>query len=172
MGNIYIKKMNIVTAETDAVVNAANEYLKAGSGVCGALFKAAGHENLQKACDDLGRCHTGSAVITLAFDLKAKYIIHAVGPRWSGGGNGEEMLLYSAYISALDTARKSGCKSIAFPLISAGIFGYPLEEAWQIAIVACADFLEGSEADMDITFAVLDDNILNTGLGYLNMMEK
>lgn len=172
MGNIYIKKMNIVDAETDAVVNAANEYLMAGSGVCGALFKAAGHEKLQDACNAIGHCDTGMAVITPGFDLKAKYIIHAVGPRYSGGMNNDEMLLYSAYLSSIDLAKKNNLHSVTMPLISAGIFGYPLDEAWQIAITACTDYLENSGADIDITFAVLDDHILETGIKYLGLFAE
>ena len=94
--------------------------------------------------------------------MKARYIIHAVGPRWAGGNHGESQLLYSAYRSSLERAVENGCASIAFPLISAGIFGYPVEQAWQRAIQACSDFLEEGN-EIDIIFAVLDDAIIEIG---------
>lgn len=166
---IQIQKMSIVEAETDAVVNAANDGLWAGGGVCGAIFQAAGHEELQRACNKIGGCPTGHAVITPGFRLKAKYIVHAVGPVYRDGKHGEEKLLYGAYYNSLKAASDHGCVSITFPLISAGIFGYPLKEAWTVAIHACKDFLK--EKEMDITFAILDDKILNTGLEELNREE-
>ena len=97
MSTITIQKISITDLATDAIVNAANDGLWAGGGVCGAIFRAAGHSQLQAACDAIGHCDTGSAVITPGFRLKAKYIIHAVGPRWSGGNHKEPQLLYSAY---------------------------------------------------------------------------
>lgn len=164
MSSITIRKISIVDLDTDAVVNAANDGLWAGSGVCGAIFRAAGYSRLQAACDEIGHCDVGSAVITPGFDLKAKYIIHAVGPRWCGGVFGEPELLYGAYRSSLELARENACHSIGFPLISAGIFGYPLSQAWQIAIQACADHIHANpDYDIDITFAVLDDMILAVG---------
>ncbi len=141
MNTIEIKKASITDLNVDAVVNAANEYLRAGGGVCGAIFNAAGHEKLQAACKSIGHCATGAAVLTPGFDMNAKYIIHAVGPVWKGGKHDEPKLLYSAYEHALDLAVKVGCKSIGFPLISAGIYGYPVESAWKKAIQACRDFL-------------------------------
>ena len=162
MSNIEIRKISITDLDTDAIVNAANDGLWAGGGVCGAIFKAAGHEQLQAACNKIGHCNTGSAVITPGFKLKAKYIIHAVGPVWSGGKNNEPKLLYGAYRRSLELAVENGCKSIGFPLISAGIFGYPVDQAWQKALQACADFInKGNE--IDIVFAVLTDDILNAG---------
>lgn len=103
MNNISIKKIGITDLYTDAIVNAANERLMAGGGVCGAIFKAAGHSKLQAACNAIGHCDTGSAVITPGFDLKAKYIIHAVGLVWHGGDQKEPQLLYGAH-----TATRSG----------------------------------------------------------------
>ena len=162
MSGIEIRKISITDVETDAIVNAANDRLLAGGGVCGAIFQAAGYEQLQAACDAIGHCDTGSAVITPGFDVKAQYIIHAVGPRWSGGNHGEPQLLYGAYRSSLELAVENGCRAIAFPLISAGIFGYPVEQAWQVAIQACSDFIaEGNE--INIVFAVLDDSIIKIG---------
>ena len=168
MKQIEIKKISITKLETDAIVNAANEGLRAGGGVCGAIFREAGLEKLSVACSVIGGCKTGHAAITEGFDLPAKYIIHAVGPIWNGGRNGEPELLYSAYKSSLNVAMDNGLHSIAFPLISAGIYGYPLRGAWEQAISACRDFImEHPDYDMSITFAVLDDGILNEGIEIL-----
>ena len=159
---IEIRKISITELDTDAVVNAANEGLRAGSGVCGAIFAAAGYEALAAACARIGRCATGSAVITPGFRLRARYIIHAVGPVWTGGSRGEPALLYGAYRRALALAAEHGCASIGFPLISAGIFGYPIDRAWETAIRACADFI-GEGNRMRIVFAVLNDGVLGAG---------
>ncbi len=164
---IRIEKTSITDLTTDAIVNAANERLQAGGGVCGAIFQAAGRRQLQEACDRIGRCPTGSAVITPGFSLRAKYIIHAVGPVWRGGNRDEPGALDSAYRRSLALAAGSGCTSIGFPLISAGIYGYPADQAWEIAIRACRSFLEDGNR-IDIVFAVLDDKILQTGLETLN----
>lgn len=170
MSNIEIRKISITDLDTDAIVNAANDGLWAGGGVCGAIFKAAGHEQLQAACNKIGHCNTGSAVITPGFNLKAEYIIHAVGPVWSGGKNNEPKLLYGAYRRSLELAVENGCKSIGFPLISAGIFGYPVDQAWRKALQACADFInKGNE--IDIVFAVLTDDILNAGTKALKAVD-
>ena len=169
MGTIEIKMSDIVALDTDAIVNAANEGLWAGSGVCGAIFDAAGFEKLERACCKIGHCDTGSAVITPGFDLKAKYIVHAVGPVWEDGRHNEEKLLYGAYASALELAAENGCKSIGFPLISTGVFGYPVDQAWATAIQACADFLnKGSE--IKIVFAVRSDRIYDAGMKTLNQL--
>lgn len=114
------------------------------------------------ACKKIGHCDTGSAVITLGFRLKAKYIIHAVGPQWHGGNHDEEHLLRKCYQTALLLAQDNGCKSIGFPLISSGIYGYPKKEAWQVALRAVADSLD-SLVDMEVYFAVLDDSMLAMG---------
>ena len=159
---IEIRKISITDLDTDAVVNAANEGLWAGSGVCGAIFDAAGYEELEAACDKIGHCDTGSAVITPGFHLKAKYIIHAVGPVWAGGENGEEKLLYGAYYRYLELAKENGCASIGFPLISTGVFGYPIDRAWRVAIRACADFIE-RDNQVDVVFAVLNERVLEAG---------
>ena len=118
---IEIQKISIVDLDTDAIVNAANEALAAGGGVCGAIFKAAGYKELQAACDKYAHCNTGDAVITPGFKLKAKYVIHAVGPRYRDGKHGEPERLQSAYKKALELAVQNKCHSIGFPLISAGI---------------------------------------------------
>lgn len=129
MNSISIQRIGITHVGTDVIVNAANSALQAGGGVCGVIFSAAGRDELQAACDAIGHCDTGSAVITPAFHLGAKYIIHAVGPIWYGGNNGEPQKLYGAYRRSLELAVENGCRSIGFPLISAGIFGYPHDKA-------------------------------------------
>ena len=164
MNSIKIQKIGITDLDTDTIVNAANDGLWAGGGVCGAIFRAAGHDKLQAACDAIGHCDTGSAVITPGFDLKAKYIIHAVGPVWNGGNSKEPQMLYGAYRRSLELAMENGCHSIGFPLISAGIFGYPKDKAWRKAIQACSDFFQKNPvANLQVVFAVLDDSILALG---------
>lgn len=164
MSSIDIKKIGITKLDTDAIVNAANEGLWEGGGVCGAIFRDAGSAELTRTCNAIGGCKTGHAVITPGFNLPAKNVIHAVGPRWTGGNNNEPKLLYSAYEQSLILAKENGLHSIGFPLISAGIFGYPLEGAWEKAIQACNDFINNnSDYDIKIIFAVLDDKILSVG---------
>ena len=164
MSSIEIKKIGITKLDTDAIVNAANEGLWEGGGVCGAIFREAGSLELTKACNAIGRCRTGNAVITPGFKLPAKYVIHAVGPRWMDGNHNEPELLYSAYKQSLILAKENSLHSIGFPLISAGIFGYPLDGAWRNAIRACHDFIQNNaDYDIRIIFAVLDDRILAVG---------
>ena len=127
-GTLRIRKQSITEMDVDCIVNAANSQLRHGGGVCGAIFAAAGASQLQAACDALGHCPTGEAVITPGFKLKAKYIVHAVGPIWQGGSHNEETLLYRCYQNAMKIAYAKGCRSIAFPLISSGIYGYPVKE--------------------------------------------
>ena len=164
MSGISIKKIGITKLDMDAVVNAANSGLWEGGGVCGYIFHDAGSKQMTEACNAIGHCDEGSAVITPGFNLPAKYVIHAVGPRWSGGNNNEPKLLYSAYMKSLIIAKENGIHSIGFPLISAGIFGYPIDKAWDRAIKACNDFIESNpDYEIDIIFAVLDDNIKKIG---------
>ena len=161
---IRIEKISITELKTDAIVNAANEHLMAGGGVCGAIFAVAGRDKLQAACNKIGHCNTGDAIITPGFQSKAKYIIHAVGPIWHGGKSNEPELLMGAYMNSLKRAMEAGCHSIGFPLISAGIYGYPLQGAWEQAIEACATFLSDNPTwDMDIVFAVLSNDIYEMG---------
>jgi O-acetyl-ADP-ribose deacetylase (regulator of RNase III) len=143
MATIEIWKGNIVQAPARAIVNAANSSLAAGSGVCGAIFDAAGHRELQAACDPLGGCETGSAKATPSFKLSDRgisHIIHAVGPRW-GKSDPEttDALLAGAYRASLDIAEGLGLESIAFPPISTGIFGFPKERAADIAVRVCRE---------------------------------
>lgn len=124
---------DITLETTDAIVNAANESLAPGGGVCGAIHRAAGPE-LAVACRALAPCPTGEARITPGFRLPARYVIHAVGPVWHGGTRGEPELLARCYCAALDLAGAQGCRSIAFPSISTGIYGYPIEAASRVAV--------------------------------------
>ena len=163
MQTIKIKKISITDVNTEIIVNAANAQLLHGSGVCGYIFRAAGARQLQEACDQIGYCKTGHAVITPGLNL-CKYIVHAVGPIWYGGDRNEPRDLYSCYRSALGLAKEYDCHSIGFPLISAGIYGYPVEGAWQQALKAVADWCESfPDYDINIIFAILDDRIIETG---------
>lgn len=141
---------DITKVQADAIVNAANERLLMGGGVCGAIFRAAGYAELTEACQDIGHCPTGDAVITPAFHLPAQYVIHTVGPVWEGGDHGERELLYQCYAKSLALAESYGLRSIAFPLISSGIFGYPREEALQVCEEAIEDFLAVHEMDVHL----------------------
>ena len=155
--SLNIKLENLVKMDVDAIVNAANKELLPGGGVCGAIFQGAKSKNLEMDCKKLGPIKTGQAVITGAYNLPSKYIIHAVGPIYRDGLSGEEEFLRNAYINSLKLAKKHFIKSIAFPLISAGIYGYPLKEACKIAVDTIREFLK--KEDMDVTIAVLDPNI-------------
>lgn len=127
---------DITKLAIDAIVNAANERLVPGGGVCGAIHRAAGPK-LAESCAAIGDCPTGEARITPGFDLPARYVIHAVGPVWHGGNRGEPALLAGCYRHAIGLARENGCAGIAFPAISTGIFGYPPEAAARIAVASC-----------------------------------
>jgi O-acetyl-ADP-ribose deacetylase len=148
-----------ITRETvDAIVNAANSGLSRGGGVCGAIFAAAGPE-LGAACAELGGCPTGGAKATPGFRLPARWIIHAVGPVWHGGDAGEPDLLASAYRRSLAVADELGARSVAFPAISTGIYGYPLDAATEIAVRSCRE----ADTDVDlIRFVCFDDGTLRT----------
>ncbi len=149
-----IIRNDITKMPVDVIVNAANTGLKMGGGVCGAIFAAAGAEALQAECDGIGGCPVGDAVITDGYQLPAKRIIHTVGPVWQGGGADEARLLHRAYTRSLELALKHHCKSIAFPLISSGIYGYPKDQALKIAVAAITEFL--LEHEMFIYLVVFD----------------
>ena len=169
LDDISIVVADITDIDVDAIVNAANSGLLAGGGVCGAIFAAAGRRDLQAACDEIGHCDTGRAVITPGFALKARYVIHAVGPRWGGGSHGEPELLASCYTSSLDLAVENGCTSIAFPLISSGIYGYPKRDAWRVALTSCAGWLHEHKAqDIDVSFCVLSRDSLELAYDVLD----
>ena len=152
---IEVIRADITTLEVDAIVNAANSSLLGGGGVDGAIHRAGGPTILEE-CRKIGFCPTGEAVITNAGDLSAKFVIHTVGPVWSGIGN-ENQLLNNAYINSLRLAAERGLKTIAFPNISTGVYGFPKEKAAQIAVEACKDFLSTSKQDMEITIVCFDD---------------
>lgn len=130
---LEIRQGDITRLPVDAVVNAANERLAPGGGVCGAIHAAAG-PGLARECEAIGGCPTGEARLTGGHDLLARWVVHAVGPVWRGGNEGEDASLAACYRCALDLAAKAGARSIAFPAISTGIYGFPLERATRIAI--------------------------------------
>ncbi len=143
---------DITRLDVDAIVNAANDRLAPGGGVCGAIHRAAGPE-LAEACREIGRCPTGEARLTPGFKLKARYVIHAVGPVWNGGRENEDARLASAYRRSLELARDNAVASIAFPAISTGIYGFPLARATAIAIETVSDFLAAQAAPARVIFA-------------------
>jgi len=150
-----IVRQDITKLKVDAIVNAANTNLQMGGGVCGAIFKAAGAHELQAACDKLAPIKTGEAVITPGFNLSVKFVIHAAGPvyrHWNKEQN--ERHLRAAYTNSLKRAVENKCESIAFPLISSGIYGYPKDEALQVATSAIQGFLV--DHDIDVTLVVFD----------------
>lgn len=150
-----IVRQDITQMQVDAIVNAANTNLLMGSGVCGAIFHKAGIKELSDACSRLAPINTGHAVMTPGFALKAKYIIHAAGPVYDRNNHADsEKLLRSTYLESLKLAVNNNCTSIAFPLISSGIYGYPKEEALKVAVSAISDFL--SSHDMDIYLVIFD----------------
>lgn len=149
-----IVRQDITIMQVDAIVNAANTQLAMGGGVCGAIFRAAGASELQEACDRLAPIQTGDAVITPGFRLPARYIIHTAGPVYRDGKSGEAEQLRASYLNSLKRAVENQCESIAFPLISSGIYGYPKEEALQVASSAIQDFL--SDHDLEVYLAVFD----------------
>jgi O-acetyl-ADP-ribose deacetylase (regulator of RNase III) len=150
-----IVRQDITKMKVDAIVNAANTNLQMGGGVCGAIFKAAGAAKLQVACNNLAPIKTGEAVITPGFDLPSKFVIHAAGPVYRNQNAEQcEKLLRSAYMESLRLAIENDCESIAFPLISSGIYGYPKDEALKVATSAIQDFLV--DHDIDVTLVVFD----------------
>lgn len=159
--SLQLIRADLTKLSVDAVVNAANSRLAPGGGVCGAIFAAAGYEALDRACRAIGGCETGRAVITDGFQLPANYIIHTVGPIWRGGNANEERLLWDCYHNSLELAKEKRCESIAFPLISSGIYGYPKEEALKVAVSAIQAYLD--EQEMKVYLTVFDREIAALG---------
>ena len=158
MNEIRLVKGDITRIAADAIVNAASEFLLGGGGVDGAIHRAGGPAvmaDLERRYGAERRCPTGSAVISTAGDLPARYVIHAVGPIWAGGTSGEADLLASAYRTSLDLARQHGCRTVAAPAISTGVYGYPILRAAPVALRAVADWLADNPETMDEVTLVL-----------------
>ena len=160
-----VQEGDITQVEVDAIVNAANERMLGGMGVDGAIHRAGGPDILAE-CVKIPekrpgvRCETGEAKITTAGNLPAKYVIHTVGPVWHGGEKGEEQLLHNAYSNSLLLARNEGLKTVAFPSISTGIYGYPIEQAAPVALNAVKSFIEGDSALSEVRFILFSQGDL------------
>jgi len=160
-GRIRIVEGDITKQEVDAIVNAANNFLLGGGGVDGAIHRAAGPELLAET-RQIGGCPTGAARVSKGYKLPAKWVIHTVGPIWRGGGRNEEELLASCYRNSLKAAVDLGAKTVAFPSISTGAYGFPLERATEIARGETREFLKGDETLEKVIFVCFGERALNT----------
>jgi O-acetyl-ADP-ribose deacetylase (regulator of RNase III) len=163
-----ILKGDITKISCDAIVNAANSSLLGGGGVDGAIHRAAGNKLLQE-CKTLGGCKTGEAKITNGYNLPAKYVIHTVGPIYQDGNHNEPKLLESCYLNSLKIAKEYNCKTVTFPLISAGVYGYPKEDAIKIAIKTITNFLKND--DMSVSLILFSDELYNLANEIFNTKE-
>lgn len=166
-----IVRNDIARVRADVLVNAANEQLAAGGGVCGAIFDGAGRGKMATACARIGHCPTGSAVVTPGFDLPCRWVVHAVGPIWHGGARGERNLLQSCYRSVFAEVARLGAASVAFPLISAGIFGYPVREALDVARTEATAFLD-EHPDVEVTLVVFSRDVVAQGVALLGELRE
>ena len=156
---IEVARGDITLAAVDAIVNAANESLQLGGGVAGAIRRRGG-PSIQDECDRIGHCPTGGAVVSGGGALAARWVVHAVGPVWRGGGEGEEAALASAVRSALARAEEVGARSVALPAISAGIFGFPVDRAAEIAVGSARAFADRATVVERIVFCLFDERTL------------
>jgi O-acetyl-ADP-ribose deacetylase (regulator of RNase III) len=163
MERIIVVEADITTLDVDAIVNAANTSLSGGGGVDGAIHRAAGPELLAE-CRTLGGCETGKAKITRGYRLPATWVIHAVGPIWRGGDSGEPDLLASAYRESLTLAAEQGAKTVAFPAISCGVYGYPVDQAAAIAVREVRSFLESDARVERVTLTCFGQTVLDAYL--------
>ena len=157
---IKVIKDDITQLEVDAIVNAANKSLLGGGGVDGAIHRAAGPELLEE-CKTLGGCETGDAKLTKGYNLKARYVIHTVGPVWNGGTRREDQLLANCYQNSLQLANEKGLKSVAFPAISTGVYRFPIDRACRIALESLRDYLKSDDSLNKIYLVCFDQDVFD-----------
>ncbi len=165
--SMQVKIADITTLIVEAIVNAANSSLMGGGGVDGAIHRAAGYE-LTEYCRNLGGCKTGEAKLTPGYKLPARYVIHTVGPVWRGGLHGEHELLAQCYRNSLQLASDNSITSLAFPAISCGIYGFPMDQASQIAVNEVINFLKSDESVEEVIFACFNDSAKSYYDSYLS----